>query len=69
MGKLCETCKYYGTTIKCCDYAEMTGKLRTVENGKIVKNKGRCKQYEKRIKNDTNWAVTKSTNWYKTHGT
>ena len=71
MGKKCRSCIYYAVSIGCCDYAEMTGKLRTVENGKIRSGmqKEQCDKYVKNERSkDVNWAVEKRSNWIKING-
>ena len=71
--KLCRTCKYYSISVKCCDYAEMTGLLRTAENHKIREDlpKGWCDKYEKYVSEGGKKgarAVEKRVNWVRIKG-
>lgn len=70
-GDICRSCKYYAMSIGCCDYAEMTGKLRTVENHKIRVDlkEDECDKYTKSERRENvNWAVEKRANWCKVKG-
>ncbi len=71
MGKNCRSCIYYSISIGCCDYAEMTGKCRTVKDGKICNDlkRNQCDKYIKDERSkDVNWAVEKRVNWCKIKG-
>ena len=71
MGKKCKSCIYYAISVGCCDYAEMTGKCRTVKDGKIRTNidNNNCEEYVKDERSrDVNWAVEKRLNWCRIKG-
>lgn len=71
--RLCRMCTYYSISMKCCDYAEMTGELRTVANHKIREDlpKGWCDKYEKYESEGgkkSARAVEKRVNWVRIKG-
>ena len=66
--QLCKSCNYYAYTSKCCDYAEMTGKLRTINNHKVSVPKGYCDKYKKLEDKGNARAVEKRANWIRVNG-